>query len=303
MYAKEDHMSPLVLVGIAGAAELVAGGGVELAAGVVHGANAWTAEAGVRQVEGDLRVIEGGFEAALQLDARIGIAPVFVASIVPEELGLAGDLGPVWLRGGIAPAPWRVEAVDGWDTTLVTWSVEDRRALPGSFLAAEIGIGDRDKGVAFLGGLDLGTGLELLGDVGGQLTRAPLLTGVHGRVGGQGVKLGGGIFAWPDSPAVVAQGGATFEFDDLTLEAQAVGGWNATFGAHVQGALFPKGVATPVARVEILGAQPGGAVGVQVKPTGWLFLKAEVAYAEGAPQGWVEVAMFGETRTGAKKKR
>ena len=277
------------------AADLEASGGADVVAGVVHAADAWSGNAG-GQVEGGLLVRAGAVELGAEIDARFGLAPAVVFAVVPERLDVGGEVGPVWMRAGVAPSPWRIEEEDGWDTTLVSWSVEHRRALPGSLLAAELGFGERDAGVSFLGGLDLGAGLNLLGDVGTAITSAPIIAGVHGRVGGKGLALNGGVFAWPDTPAVAGQAGATIDFDQVRLQVQAVGGWNATFGAHVQAELFPDGVATPVLRGELLGGQPGGAVGVRVKPVAWMSLKAEVGYADAAPQGWVEVTAWAKTQ-------
>ncbi|MDP2307614.1 MAG: hypothetical protein Q8P18_16445 [Pseudomonadota bacterium] len=292
------------IVAMAEAADVTLGGGVDLAAGVVHAPGAWTGQAGMRQAEGDLTVVEGGFEAVLALDARLGLAPAPVVFwLVPEQLTVYGDTGPVWLQAGIAPAPWRVEAVDGWDNALVTWSMADRHALPGSFLGAEVGIGKRDRGVAFLGGLDLGEGMNLLGDIGGQVIAAPLLAGVHGRIGSDTVHVAGGVYTWPDRPSVVAQVDGTFDFESVRLLAQATGGWNAPFGGHLELDVLPDGVVTPVVRGELYAGAPGGAVGVRVRPVRWLFLKAEIAYADGAPQGWVEAAIYGKTRLKGEKRR
>ncbi len=289
----------IALLGAAFAADVVASGGGELVAGAVHAPGNWTGGAG-GQVEGAVHV--GGavtFDAAI--DVWLGLPPL-VAAVAPELLRVRGQVGPVWLGAGIAPGPWRVEAVDGWDTSLVTWSAEQRHLLPASLAAVEVGVGAPERGVVFLGGLDLGGGLNLLGDVGGQLVSAPLIVGVDGRIGGDGVQVNGGVFARPDSPSLAAQAGAALDFDDLRLAVQATGGWNAPFGAHIQADLFPDGAATPVARFELLGAQPGGALGVVVRPNGWLDLKAEVAYADGAPQGWVGVAAWGETRAKGRGK-
>ncbi|MDP2312717.1 MAG: hypothetical protein Q8P41_07415 [Pseudomonadota bacterium] len=301
---------PALLVGIvarglvsdATAADLTLGGGVDLAAGVVHAPGAWTGQAGMRQAEGNLTVTEGGFEGVVALDARVGLLPVVLFSLVPEQLTVGGDTGPVWLQAGIAPAPWRVEAVDGWDNALVTWSMADRRALPGSLLAAEVGVGSRDRGVAFIGGLDLGQGLDLLGGVGGAVVSAPLIAGVHGRVGGDGVRVAGGVFAWPDRPAVVGEVDATLDFEGWRLIGQVTGGWNAPFGGHVELDVLPEGIVTPVLRGELLAGVPGAAAGVRVRPVPWLFLKGEMAYADGAPQGWVEAAVYGETRVRGEKR-
>jgi hypothetical protein len=297
----------MVLLGIvawAHAADVTLGGGVDLAAGVVHAPGAWTGQAGMRQAEGNLTVVEGGFEAVVALDARLGFTPAPVLfALVPEQLTVGGDTGPVWLQAGIAPAPWRLEAVDGWDNALVTWSMADRRVLPGSFLGAEVGVGDRDRGVAFLGGLDLGAGLNLLGPVGSQVVSAPLIAGVHARITSDNVRVAGGVFTWPDRPSVVAQADATFDFDSVLLLAQVTGGWNAPFAGHVELDILPDGVVTPVVRGEWLGALPGAAAGVRVRPVRWLFLKAEMAYADGAPQGWVEAAVYGETRFKGKRRR
>ncbi len=290
----------LLLLGVAAAADVTAGGGAEVAAGVVHAPGAWHGEAG-GQVEGALSVTEGAVDFDAAIDVRLGLPPL-VAGVVPEVLRIRGEVGPVWLGAGFAPAPWRVEAVDGWDTALVTWSADQRHLLPGAMAGVEVGIGSPERGVAFIGALDLGSGLDLLGDVGGQFVYAPLLFGVHGRVGGDGVVINGGVFGRPDSPSIAAQAGAVMDFDSLRLAVQATGGWNATFGGHVQAELFPEGVATPVGRVELVGTQLGGAVGVVVRPVRWLDLKAEAAYADGAPQGWVGVAAWGETKGGKKRK-
>ena len=58
-----------------------------------------------------------------------------------------------------------------------------------------------------------------------------------------------------------------------------------------------------MARAEIEGALPGGAVGVVVRPLGWLDLKAEVAYADGAPQGWIGVAAWGQSAARTSRPR
>lgn len=281
------------------AAEVTAGGGAEVQAGVIHAPGAWTGAAG-GQVEGDLS-FGGAVTVDAALDVRFALTPAIVG-VLPEELRVRGDVGPIWLGAGIAPGPWRVEGVDGWENPLVTWSVAQRRVLPNSLAAVEIGLGTPDKGVVFLGGLDLGAGWNLLGDTPSQFVAAPLILGVHGRVGGDGVALNGGVFSRPDTPSIAAQAGAEMDFEDLRLEVQAVGGWNTTFAAHVQAELFPEGVATPVARAEIEGALPGGAIGVVVRPVGWLDLKAEVAYADGAPQGWIGVAAYGETVSRDRKR-
>lgn len=276
----------------AAAAEVTAGGGAELSAGVIHAPGAWTGAAG-GQAEGELS-FAGAVTVDAALDVRFALTPAIVG-VVPEELRVRGEVGPIWLGAGFAPGPWRVEGVDGWENALVTWSVEQRRVLPNALAAVEVGLGAPDRGVVFLGGLDLGDGWNLLGDTVGQFVAAPLIVGVHGRVDGDGVRLGGGVFSRPDTPSIAAQAGAEMDFEELRLEVQAVGGWNTAFAAHVQAELFPGGVATPVARAEIEGALPGGAVGVVVRPLGWLDLKAEVAYADGAPQGWIGVAAWGKT--------
>lgn len=296
-------LSLLAALSGARAADLAAGGGAEVVAGVVHPPGAWTGAwsgAAGGQVEGALRV-DGALSFDAALDVRFSLEPA-VVGVLPEALVVRGEVGPVWLGAGIAPGPWRVEPVDGWDTLLVTWSAEQRHVLPNSLAAVEVGLGSPDRGVVFLGGLDLGAGWNLLGDAGGQFVRAPLLAGVHGRVGGEGVRLNGGVYTRPDTPSVTGQAGAEMDFDELRLEVQVVGGWNAAFGAHVEAALFPEGVATPVGRAELLGGQVGGAVGVAVRPAAWLDLKAEIAYADGAPQGWIGVAAWGETRAKDRKR-
>ncbi|MDP1744652.1 MAG: hypothetical protein Q8L90_03690, partial [Bacteroidota bacterium] len=129
----------------------------------------------------------------------------------------------------------------------------------------------------------------------------PLLAGVHGRIASDNVRVAGGVYTWPDRPAVVAQADATFDFDSVRLIGQVTGGWNAPFGGHVELDVLPEGIVTPVVRGEWLAGLPGGAAGVRVRPVPWLFLKAEMAYADGVPQGWVEAAVYGDTRVSGKR--
>jgi hypothetical protein len=290
----------LTVLGAALAADVVASGGADVRAGVIHAPGAWRAEAG-GEAEGAVEVREGAVSVDAALDVRFLLPPASVA-IVPEALRVRGDVGPLWLGAGIAPAPWRVEEVDGWDTTLVTWSAPYRLLLPRSALTAEVGVGTPEQGVMVLGGLDLGPGLNLLGGVVDQITTAPILVGLHGRVSGKGALISGGVFAYPDNPSVAAQAGAILDFDRVRLSTQVVGGWNTPFGMLVQADIFPEEVATPVIRGELLGAQVGGAVGVKVQPTRWLDLKAEVGYADASPQAWVEAAVWAETKPKGRKK-
>ena len=135
----------------ANAADVEVGGGIDLVAGVVHPpAGAWSSAGGVRALEGDLQVRGGAvtFEAALDASATFAMPLPIVFALVPEQLTLTGDTGPVWISGGVAPAPWRIEAVDGWDNALVTWSAAHRGYLAGSLLAVEVGGGTPERGVS-----------------------------------------------------------------------------------------------------------------------------------------------------------
>jgi hypothetical protein len=282
-------------IGAALAADVELGGGVDLVAGVVHPpAGAWTSTGGVRELEGDLLVRTDAVEveAALDLSATVAVPLPVVFAIVPEQLTVTGDAGPVWIMGGITPAPWRIERVDGWDNALVSWSAEHRNYLTGSLLGAEVGAGTPERGVAGVAGLDMGRGLDFLGNVGGTLTTAPLVVGVYASDREDTLFIEGGVFASPDVPSITGQVGASCDIDAVRLAAQLVGGWHAPFGGHVEVDLFPDQVVVPVARVEYFARQVGGTVGVGIRPRPFLAFKAELGYADGAPQAWVEAAVF-----------
>ncbi len=285
----------LLLIEGAFAAEVEVGGGVDAIAGVAHPADgAWRATAGVRQLEGDLRVVQGAVTLELALDAAATVALPLPAvfALVPEQANVVAHTGKVWIGGGIAPAPWRLERVDGWDNALVSWSAADRSFLPGSLLGVTVGSGTPARGIAVAAGLDLGPGLDLLGDVGQALATAPLLVGVHGAWEERAVRFGGGVFVLPDTPAVAGQAAVDIDLEPVALSLQVVGGWNAPFGGHAQAALYPDALLSPAFRLEYFDGAAGATIGVALRPKPFFVTKAEIGWVGGVPSAWVEVAVF-----------
>lgn len=285
-------MTFLQLASAAQAAEVDAGGGVDVFAEteLPDGAT-WV---GLRQVEGDVQVTAAPVTVRVDLDARIGVneAGAWLAALAPEEASVTVSSGRVWLAAGIAPAPWRFEAVDGWDNEMATWSSGHAFLAPGSVLGARLGIGEPEAGLSLLAGLERGAaGWDLLHPV--PLTGTPLLAGIHGAGGGDVVTFGGGLYAWPGpftTGGLEAQ--ARLRTGVVALTGEVLLGWRRASAATLQLDLHPAGIVVPALRGEWYAGQPGGALCVAVHPWEVVVFKVEGGYTRGAPRVAAEIAIF-----------
>lgn len=277
-----------------------AGGGVDVVAGALLPG---TTVVGVRQVEGDVQVSGDAVRARLDLDAGLMVEDgrLLWYFVRPEHASVTVSAGKAWLTAGIAPAPWRIERVDGWDNLLVTES-SGTLAAPGSVLGATLGFGRETQGVSIVGGFDAGPGLDLAQPVAAQLTTG--LVGVYGRTGDDRAMVGGGLFLYPGAAyAAGAEVGGRATIGIVSLQGEIFAGWRRPSSISAEVGLLPAGLITPAARVEWAEGATGGGLGVRIKPTPFAVFKVEAAYLRGVPQGWIEAAVFTPWPPGAPRKR
>ena len=288
---------PLLLASFtsAHAADTSLGAAVDLAAGAWTGGGDVQTNAGIREVEGDLRVRADAFTVRVDMDLGVVAQDggAWIGLVRPEHLtvGMAGK--GARLDAGLAPAPWRIESVDRWENALVnTWRGTALLA-PGQVVGGTLALGSTANRIAVVGGMDMGPGLNLLD---GAETQGAVL-GVHGQVGlGDKVKsnrLVGGAW-W--RPGAKAPGGVQVGFRAdvaiAALQAEAIGRSDGVFGAQLQGEGFSRLPVTPVGRLSWVGTQPGITAGLKVRPFPGIALKAEGGWENDQLAGWVEAAAW-----------
>lgn len=301
-------MDLLLLAALASASELDVGGAVDVAAQVVVEPSGLGVAAGLRQAEGDLRWRAGAVTTQVELDviavAGAGAPPVWVL-LRPEVLTIAVDAGSASLAAGLAPAPFRVERVDGWDNAFVSWSGMEA-LLPGQLGGAALTLGGGRGELVIVGGLDLGTGLGVGAGLGGSgwgtagpSGGASWVVGARGQLATEAYEVGGGVFAWPggDWRGGGLEAGARVPIGRVAIQGEAVIGWDATSGGTLQVELFPAELVTPALRAQWIDGDPGGALVVAFHPAEWCVLKVEGAYAAGAPAAWFEAAVYSPWET------
>ena len=287
--------SLLALSPSAGAADTSLGAAVDLAAGAWSGGEDIATAAGVREVEGDLRVRADAFTARVDMDLGVvvGDGGAWIGLVRPEQItvGMAGK--GARLDAGLAPAPWRIESVDRWENALVnTWRGTEALA-PGQVVGGTLTLGSAANHLAVVGGMDMGPGLNLLD---GAATQGAVL-GLHAQAGlgdkTRSNRLVGG-FWW--RPGAEIPGGVQVGFRAdvaiAALQAEAIGRSDGVFGAQIQGEGFSRLPVTPVGRLSWLGTQPGVAAGLKVRPVPGIALKAEAGWENDQLAGWVEAAAW-----------
>lgn len=303
-----------VLIGVARAAEVDVGGAVD-AAGVVTSTDAGVGTVTGLQAEGDLRLNAGALVVEAQIDAltthRGGAANVFdlfpdhppwLVALRPEVLVVGVDAGGVALDAGIAPAPWRVEAVDGWDNAMVTWNGLEG-AVPGEVLGAHLRLGGGEGSVTIVGGMDGGVdGLRMERSFGGDRTDAQdafhlgggwaPVVGIHGSWTHDRSFVGGGVFAWPGGDGGALEAGGRAHLGTVALQGDAIVGWYGPVAFSAQAELFPDGLVAPAVRATYVDRALGGSLGVRVNATDHVAVKAEAGVAGGVPFGALEAAVF-----------
>ena len=299
----------LVLSPSVRAADMSLGAAVDLAAGAWSGGEDIATVAGVREVEGDLRVRADAFTARVDMDLGVvvGDGGAWIGLVRPEQVtvGMAGKGAS--LDAGLAPAPWRIESVDRWENTLVnTWRGTEALA-PGQVVGGTLTLGSAASHVAVVGGIDRGAGLNLLD----RATTYGAVLGLQGQAAlGEQTKsnrLVGGCWWRPgaDIPGGV-QVGFRADVAVAALQAEAIGRSDGVFGAQIQAEGLSRLPVTPVGRLSWLGTQPGITAGVKVKPFPGIAFKAEAGWENDQLAGWVEAAAWiaaSEPKAGRKSRK
>lgn len=273
---------------------LTVGGGIDAGAGASFPDGSPDPRAGAPQIEGDLGVRSGAFAMRIDLDLAVeidqaGLAPL---ALTPEQAWLRVGGPNLFLAAGDFVAPWRRESVDPWDRGLTSTSMLSRKGLPTNLAGATFGGGTDHAGAEALVALDLGQGVNLLAPPATWAPQAPALLGAYGSLGTEVVEVGLGGFYRPGPRT----GGLTLDAAVTTapvrIEAQALAGLDAPHGATIAAEVLPRFVISPTARLEWYADQPGGALGIAVRPAPFIRLAAEGAYADGAPAVWIAADVF-----------
>jgi hypothetical protein len=279
----------------AAAPNVEVGGAIDLIAGVTAGDNGAVGALGLQQAEGDIRVGTEEFAFATELDiaATFSGEGIFLYSIAPERLAVEGG-GQGWrLEGGIFPAYFRMESVDPWRANGVVASLASAR-LPGQVLGAGAQLGDNRGGVdLLLGALPSTVDVFRIDD--GPVS-LPFIAAARGRVGFESVRLAGGAWFGGNLGALGFGGlevGVDANLGVVSPYGELVSDLREGHAGFLGADLFPDGVVTPGARVE-LDSQRGFGVGVGAACTLFeiLRLKAEANYQAGNPGLYLEVAVF-----------
>lgn len=280
----------LLLVASAHADELRVGGAVDVVGGV--DAESGAAVVGLRQLEGDLRAGSGALAFELQLDTAATFTGdgVFLYALGPERL-VGEGLGKDWrLSLGIEKAPFRVESVDPWHNALVSYTMLSRH-VPDSVLGAALVLGPPQTNLTLLAGGQLGSTNVFAFE---QWTPMPFLVGARGKFDVDAVELAAG--AWAGGLDRFELGGlelaARVDAGLVGAQAEVVSNLSTAHAASVQGELWPRGLLSPVARVEVATEGLGVAAGLSSTLFDLLRLKAEAGYQAGAAGIYVEAAVF-----------
>ena len=271
------------------------GGAVDLMAGVTVGEGGAVGAFGLRQLEGDLRVgsPEFGFNTQLDIAATFSGDGIFLYSIAPERLAVEGG-GKGWkLEGGVFPGYFRMESVDPWRRNGVVTSLAAQR-LPGAILGAGAQLGDNRGGVDLLLGAQPST-VDVFAFDDGPVS-LPFIAGARGRIGIQPVRIAGGAWFGGNLGALGVGGmevGVDANLGVVCPYGEVVSDLREGHAGFLGADLFPDGVVTPGARVE-LDSQRGFGVGVGAAATLFdiLRLKGEANYQAGNPGVYLEVALF-----------
>ncbi len=277
------------------AADAQVGGAVDLVAGMNFQGQAAVGTFGLQQAEGDVKV--GGpalnFEAQLDVAATLSGDGLFVYSLAPERLQVAGE-GAGWRAwGGVFPAFFRLESVDPWRRQFVVGAMATAHT-PGAMLGGAAELGGPKGGVSLLLGVQPATvDIFRFDEVG--LGPLPFLAGARGRVMVNTVELAGG--AWFGGGlgglgfgglevATVADLGVVVPYGEVVTDLAA------SHAGFVGADLFPDAVVSPGARVELDSVRGFGvAVGAASSLFEILRIKAEASYQAGAPGLYLEVAV------------
>lgn len=277
------------------AADAQVGGAVDLVAGVTVGEAGTVGSFGLRQVEGDIQVGGRDFNFVTQLDlaATVSGDGIFLYSIAPERLVVAGG-GKGWnLQGGIFPAFFRVESVDPWRNSFVLPSMASART-PYTILGGGAEFGGPSAWVNLLVGFQPST-VDVFKLDDGPVS-LPFIAGLRGRFDLGNAHLGGGAWFGGNFASLGFGGlelGGNVELGVVSPYGEFVSDLRDGHSGFLGADLFPSSVVSPGARVE-LDAQRGFGVGVDVASTLFdiLRIKAEASYQAGNPGVYLEVAVY-----------
>ncbi|HNC94950.1 MAG TPA: hypothetical protein PKW90_02435 [Myxococcota bacterium] len=263
------------------------------------------------QAEGDLAVYPDSFRLMAELDFGGGIGTLFPATLVylsPERLSVRVGIKKFWFEGGVLPPPWGMESVDPWRNALVSWSAlrrpgagaiqgaygPDGMVPLGSLIGGGLGIGDQSWGIMGLAGLDLPSGINLIGQPLEDLRGSQLLVGGHAWYQERRVTVSGGLYAHPiDQTPLTFDLGAQVRPKDFWITGEGSVSTAGDLGFMLLGELLPNGRVSPALRLELTRAEgPGAALGVTGNIADFFRLKAEVRYAQRTPSLWAEATLF-----------
>lgn len=282
----------LLLPRLASAVDVQVGAGIDvMSATSLEGAGTGLQ---LRQLEGDIQLGSETVTARLDLDIAATIwdgqtlLPVY--ALGPEQLTVRWQPSDFFAQGGIAPAPWRLDRVDPWDRALVSTALVER-LVPGSVLGAEAGFDNGAVVVRGVGGADAPAFDFLHLGALGPTTFRPIL-GAHAQAGVGIVDIGGGGWWRPLENSLAGQLGARADFGIVGAFGEIVGGTGNLAGGQIGASIWPSGIVSPSARVElVLGAGPGIAVGVTSTLVEVLKLKAEASYQAGYAAAYLEASL------------
>jgi hypothetical protein len=300
-------LAPLLLLSrLASAVDVQLGGGLDvMSATSLEGAGTGLQ---LRQLEGDLQLGSETVTARLDLDIAAtiwdGSALLPVYALGPEQLTVRWQPSDFYAQGGIAPGPWRLDHVDPWDNALVSTTLLNR-LVPGSVLGAEAGFDNGPVVVRAVGGADAPFFDFLhLGNLGPTVFRP--IVGAHALADVGVVEIGGGGWWRPLDASLAAQLGLRANIGIVGAFGEIVGGTGNVVGGQVGASIWPEGLVSPSARVELVhGVGPGIAVGVTSTLVKVLKLKAEASYEAGYAAAYLEASLaspWPPGRAGRKKK-
>lgn len=280
--------------------ELQLGGAVDVAMIATDAGEKLATSGGLRQAEGDLSATGGALAGRLDLDLGIvftgeRFVPV---SLVPERAWLRAGGGDLWLAGGAIVAPWRAESVDPWDDLFADVSTLGQRGVPGQILGGAVGWTGKEGAVWGIGGVDAGTGVDLLDPPSQWLAVVPGIVGARARFEWEELSVGGGGWWRPGLKTAGLEVDAGLDLELAHIDAIAVVGLDAPSGGMVRAEFLPDFVVSPGLRVEYFGREPGGALAVSLRPTEFLKFAAQAGYADGGAVGYLEAAIFAVPTSG-----
>lgn len=290
----------LLWVTMAAAAELEAGAAVDCALGGTLEQSDVQTEAGW-QVEGDLMLPPApvGFRLEMDVDlafsSEVNSVSATATRLVPEWMVVTAGTPTVWFAGGVHASEWGTEETDPWRNAMVTESMMSEELLPGgSILGASLGTGSDGATAWIIGGLEVPDGLNLVGEVGQDISTSVPLVGAGASWEAGLVEIAAGAFSRPFAGDPLRLDlGAELKLTGVWLTGEVAGDVRGSAGGLLQAQFLPRGPVSPVVRAESTSASGvGGSIGVVSSWAQVLRVKAEARYVREQPSVWLEAALY-----------